>query len=197
MTFVIGLTGSIGMGKTTTAKMFADEGVQVWDADACVHKLYSKGGAAVEPIRAIAPTAIREGSVSRDALRRLIANDPTLLDQINDVVHPLVSADRQNFLNQHKGALVLLDIPLLFETNVDELCDYIVVVSAPLGIQKARVLGRNEMSEDDFKMILSRQMPDSEKRQKADQVIQTLTLADTKETVKTLVAKLREQMANA
>jgi dephospho-CoA kinase len=197
MTYVIGLTGSIGMGKTTTAQMFADEGVHVWDADACVHKLYSPGGAAVTPIHKMAPSAILKGSVSRDALRDLISKNPTLLDQVNAAVHPLVQADRQAFLDQHQNALVLLDVPLLFETGADQLCDFIVVVSAPPDVQKARVLGRGEMTEADLQMILSRQMPDSEKRQKADQVILTETLADTRKTVKNLVVNLKKQMANA
>jgi len=194
---IIGLTGSIGMGKSTTADMFADEGVPVWDADAAVRKLYSPGGAAVEFVREIAPAAVTDGAVSRAILRDAISDDPTILDRLNAAVHPLVAQDRLRFLVENKGKLVLLDVPLLFETGAHELCEFVVVVSAPAEVQRDRVLGRGEMSEEDFQLILSRQMPDAEKRQKADRVILTLSLDETRQAVRDLIKELRDKQADA
>ena len=194
---IIGLTGSIGMGKSTTAEMFADEGIPVWDADAAVRKLYAPGGAAVEFVREIAPAAVADGAVSREILRDAISDDPTILDRLNAAVHPLVAADRLRFLEQNKGKLVLLDVPLLFETGADELCDFVVVVSATADVQRERVLGRGEMSEKDLDLILSRQMPDVEKRKKADRVILTLSLDETRQAVRDLIKELRGKQADA
>ena len=193
MTFVIGLTGSIGMGKSTTAQMFADEGVPVWDADAAVRSLYAPGGAAVDAVREICPDAIEGDAVSRDILRQAISADPTVLDRLNQAIHPLVAANREDFLKTHEGTLVLLDVPLLFEAGGHEVCDVIVVVSVPEDVQKARVLARGEMTEQDFELILSRQMPDAEKRARADYVIPTLDLDDTRKRVQSLVKELRSK----
>lgn len=195
MTLLVGLTGSIGMGKSTTAAMFADEGIPVWDADASVHKLYAKNGAAVAVVGAQYPDVIEEGLVSREKLRDLIAADPTVLDQLQSLVHPLVAADRAAFIADQTSDIILLDIPLLFETGAADLCDAIVVVTAPADTQRARVMARGEMSQADFEMILSRQLPDDEKRKRADFIIETLTLDTARAAVRDIVKQLRARHA--
>ncbi len=173
---VVGLTGSIGMGKSATAAVFADLGVPVWDADAAVHRLYRPGGAGVEPIRALAPDAATAQGVDRAALRAAILADPTLLARIEAAIHPLVAADRDAFLAQARAggaALAVCDIPLLFETDADAWLDKVVVVSAPTEIQRARVLRRPGMTEEALDAILARQLPDAEKRARADYVVDT------------------------
>lgn len=197
MTFVLGLTGSIGMGKSTTAKMFAQEGIPVWDADATVRKLYEKGGSAAELIDGQYPAVMEDGHVSRARLRDLIAQDPAVLHRIQTLVHPLVAQDRAAFLDNATAGLVLLDIPLLFETGTDKDCDGIVVVTAPAAVQRQRVLDRGEMSEADFEMILSRQMPDAEKRARARWVIETLTLDGARQSVKDIIAEIEGDLADA
>jgi dephospho-CoA kinase len=190
MSFILGLTGSIGMGKSTTAQMFRALGVPVWDADATVHTLYGKGGAAVEPVRALAPDAIVDGAVDRGRLREAIARDQTLLRRLETVVHPLVAEDRAGFLEQHAAApLVVLDIPLLFETRGDAACDATLVVSTTPEEQRRRVLARGT-SEATLAELLSRQMPDAEKRARATYVIATDTLDGTREDVANLVSHL-------
>lgn len=195
--FVIGLTGSIGMGKSTTAQMFATEGVPVWDADAAVHRIYGKGGAAVEPLRALFPDAIEDGAVSRDALKRRIDADPASLSRIEAIVHPLVARDRAEFIRTATSDMIVVDVPLLFETGADRAVDTTVVVSAPEDVQRARVLARPGMTSDRLATILARQMPDAEKRRRADHVIETLTLEDAHDAVQTLVADLRRKIADA
>ncbi len=195
--FVIGLTGSIGMGKTTTAKMFADEGVQVWDADEAVDRLYAKGGAAVAVIAQLYAPAIQDGSVNRDELRRWITKDKTALKRLESAVHPLVATDRAAFLESATSPVVVLDIPLLFETGLNADLDMVVVVTAPADVQRKRVMQRPEMTEATFKMILSKQMPDQEKRKRADIVISTLSLEAAREAVQNLINGLREKLANA
>ncbi len=187
----LGLTGSIGMGKSTTAAMFADLGVPVWDADACVHALYAQGGAAVGPIGAAFPAAIAAGAVDRAALRAIITADPTALKRLESLVHPLTNAAREAFLAAHqRAALVLLDIPLLFETGAEAQCDKVAVVTAPAETQRARVLARPNMTEAQLDLILARQMPDADKRARADYLIETRSLAETRAQVQKLVAEL-------
>ena len=190
----LGLTGSIGMGKSTTAQMFADLGVPVWDADAAVHRIYSVGGSAVDPVSAVYPMAITNGAVDRGKLKDMIADRDGVLEKIQEIVHPLVGADRQAFLDQHADAeFVLLDIPLLFETGADAWIDVTICVSVPADVQENRVLSRPGMTKQTFDMILSHQMPDAEKRTKADHVIETFDLETTQIAVQALMDQLRVQ----
>lgn len=190
--FIIGLTGSIGMGKSTTAEMFAEEGAQLWDADAAVHRLYAPGGAAVGPVGALCPKAVQEGAISRPALSAWLKEDPANLGRLEEVVHPLVAADRQAFLESTSADVVVLDIPLLFEGKSDRLVDLTVVASAPPDLQRQRVLARPGMTEDKLAMILARQMPDAEKRARADRVIPTVTLEGARQAVQVLMQEIRE-----
>ena len=193
MSFILGLTGSIGMGKSTTAQMFADEGLPVWDADAAVHRLYQPGQPAALAIGALFPEAIAtDGSVDRATLRRLIQADATVLDRLNAAVHPLVAADRAQFLTANETAeIVLLDIPLLFESRIATACDAVAVVSAPPDVQRDRVLARGAMTEAEFRTLLARQMPDAEKRARADYVIPTTSLEAARQVVKDVLASIR------
>ncbi|TNH40005.1 dephospho-CoA kinase [Paracoccus haeundaensis] len=177
MTFRLGLTGSIGMGKSTTAQMFRDLGHPVWDADQAVHRLYAPGGSAVAPVAAAFPTALVQGGVDRGALRTALAADPAALTRLEGIVHPLVARDRQDFLARHVGApLVVLDIPLLFESAHPPDLDGVAVVSTDPATQAARVLARPGMTRDTLAMILARQMPDADKRARADWIIPTDSL---------------------
>ncbi len=188
--FVLGLTGGIGMGKSTTAAMFAARGVPVWDADAAVHRLYAPGGAAVAPMAAVFPGAVSEGAVDRGALRRIIASDPAALPRIEAVVHPLVAADRAEFLARQTAPIILLDIPLLFEGGNDRLCDGVAVVSVPPDVQRARVLDRGTMTPGDLDRILSRQMPDADKRARATWVIDTTTMDSARNAVHSILDQI-------
>ncbi len=197
MTFRLGLTGSIGMGKSTTAQMFADAGCPVWDADAVVHRLYGSGGGAVAAIAEHFPQAIEDNAVSRDKLRALIRQDPSVLDRIQSMVHPLVAADRQKFVADNAGQIVILDIPLLFETGAEAQCDAIAVVSVDAATQRQRVLDRGEMSVADFEVILERQTPDADKRARADYLIVTDTLDHAREQVHHILTEIRESLSDA
>lgn len=172
--FVLGLTGSLGMGKSTTAKFFAEEGVRVHDADAAVHRLYE--GDAATKIEAAFPGTTVGGKVDRAALGTRVLEDPAAMRQLEAIVHPLVRAAEERFLEQagrEKANVVVLDIPLLFETGGDKRCDAVVVASAPREIQRARLLERPGMTEQKFAAILAKQMPDEEKRRRADFVVDT------------------------
>ncbi len=191
--FLLGLTGSIGMGKSTTAQMFRDAGVPVWDADATVHSLYSRGGAAVSAIAAIFPDAEVEGMIDRARLKAHIAADAGDLKRLEAVVHPLVAAHRAGFVAgaEAMGAkLLVLDIPLLFETGADRQMDATLVVTAPPQVQRARVLERPGMTETHLAAILARQMPDAEKRARADHIIETQDLPSARQEVQSLISKL-------
>ena len=169
---VLGLTGSIGTGKSTTAKMFADLGVPVHDADRAVHKLYA--GEAVAPIAAVFPDAIRDGKVDRAALSEILRQAPERFGELEAIVHPLVREREAAFLAHHREAgtpIVLLDIPLLFETGGASRVDKVVVVTCDPAIQRQRVLARPGMTEEKFDLIRARQMPDAEKRKRADFVV--------------------------
>ena len=191
--YVLGLTGSIGMGKSTTAQMFADEGLPVWDADATVHRLYQPGQPAALAIGQVFPTAIDpDGSVNRATLRALIEADKTVLDRLNAAVHPLVAADRAAFIaNNQTAEILLLDVPLLFEIGLDKACNAVAVVSAPADIQRERVLSRGQMTEAEFQTILARQLPDAEKRARATYIIPTTSLEAARQAVKDVLADIR------
>ena len=177
MTFRLGLTGGIGMGKSTTAQMFRDLGHPVWDADQAVHRLYAPGGLAVAPVAAAFPAALAQGGIDRGALKTALAADPAALARLEGIVHPLVTRDRQDFLARHVGApLVVLDIPLLFESAHPPDLDGVAVVSTDPATQAARVLARPGMTRDTLAMILARQMPDADKRARADWIIPTDSL---------------------
>lgn len=173
---LVGLTGSIGMGKSTTAAMFADEGVPVYDADAAVHALYAPGGAAVGPIEDAFPGVTSDEGVDRAKLSARVVHDPEAMKLLESIVHPLVADSRGGFFEQarDKGAdMVVLDIPLLFETGGEQAMDAVVVVSAPAEVQRDRVLGREGMDEAKLDAILARQMADVEKRARAHFVVET------------------------
>ncbi|MEJ6403313.1 dephospho-CoA kinase [Yoonia sp. 2307UL14-13] len=191
MSFFLGLTGSIGMGKSTTAQMFRDEGIPVWDADAAVHQLYRAGGDAVEPIQNLFPAVIQDGQVSRAAVKGIIAEDSEALNKIESVVHPLVAEHRQNFIDSHDDQLLVFDIPLLFETDANHWLDAILVVTAPPDVQRDRVMQRPGMTKAQFNALLERQVPDVEKRARADYIIETLTLDDTHAAVRKLISELK------
>ena len=172
--FVLGLTGSLGMGKSTTARFFAEEGVPLHDADAAVHRLYE--GEATPLIEAAFPGTTSGGRVDRDKLAKKVLGDPAAIKKLEAIIHPLVGRAEARFLDEAARkdvAVVVLDIPLLFETGADRRCDAVVVVSAPADVQRARAFERPGMTEEKFQAILAKQMPDAEKRARADFVVDT------------------------
>lgn len=173
---ILGLTGSIGMGKSATAAMFAEAGIPVYDADAAVHAIYAKGGLAVAPLGERFPGVVVDGAVSRQRLRDIVMEDPDALKALEAIVHPLVGETQVQFRRDAMASgakFAVLDIPLLYETGGDQRCDYVAVVTAPASVQRGRVMAREEMSEADFEKILAKQMPDAEKRARADFIIST------------------------
>lgn len=173
---ILGLTGLIGMGKSTTGRMFADEGALLWDADAAVHRLYARGGAAVETLREAFPDVVVDGAVDRTRLAEALGRDETAFKRLEAIVHPLVAQDRAQDLAAARAEgvrLAVLDIPLLFETAGDAFVDAVVVVTADPEVQAARVLDRPGMTRERFEAILARQTPDAEKRRRADFLVDT------------------------
>lgn len=198
MSFLLGLTGGIGMGKTTTAAMFAARGVPMWDADAAVHRLYAPGGAAVGPVGQIFPSAIGPQGVDRSILKQLLAENPARLKDLEHAVHPLVAADRAAFIARNaSAAVVLLDVPLLFETGAQGQMDGVAVVSAPADLQRARVMARPGMTAETLELILSRQMPDADKRKRADWIIPTGSLAEAETAVDQILAEIAQRASDA
>lgn len=181
----IGLTGCIGMGKSTTLKMFEDEGVLTWSADEAVSRLYAKDGKAVLKVQALTPESVVNNSVSRENLREQVKNRPEILLSLELIVNPLIKTDRENFLrsNSQKKAVVL-DLPLLFENKMELEFDIIVVVSAPARVQEERVLSRNTMDIKLLNIIKSKQISDEEKKSRADFVFETTSIERTKKDVK-------------
>lgn len=192
MTYRLGLTGSIGMGKSTTAQMFRDLGVPVWDADEAVHRLYAPKGAAVSPVGAEFPVALIDGGIDRAALKTVLTEQPQMLGRLEQIVHPLVADDRAAFIAAHHDApIVVLDIPLLFENGTEDQIDGVAVVSTDAATQRQRVMARPGMTDETLDLILSRQMPDAEKRARADWVIPT----DTLDGAKAMVARIVKEIA--
>ena len=188
----IALTGSIGMGKSTVARMFADAGVPVFDADAVVRQLQGPGGALIERIGELFPGCVRSGTLDRECLAEIVLADRSKLAQLEAIVHPAVREWRDAFIEQNRASPALIfEIPLLFETRSEKDFDKIVVVSAPGEVQRARVLARDSMTLDRFNSILARQMPDEEKRRRADFVIDTgADLSTTEAQVRDILACL-------
>jgi dephospho-CoA kinase len=199
MMLTLGLTGSIGMGKTETAKMFRSLGIPVFDSDAAVHRLYAAGGAAVATVGEAFPGVVRDGAIDREHLSRIVLSDPKAIARLEAIVHPLVQQAQRDFAaaSEASGAdILVLDIPLLFETGGQDRVDKVIVVSAPAEVQRARVLERPGMSEEKFEAILAKQVPDAEKRARADFIIETDNgLHDAMQQVGALVDGLRASMA--
>ena len=197
MSFRLGLTGSIGMGKSTTAMIFFENGCDVWDADLAVHRLYEKGGAAVHPISKIFPSSIVNDAVCRKNLKEILSQNKKSFLKLEAVVHPLVAKDRAEFIRNAKANILVFDIPLLFETNGDRHMDAVACVYVDEKTQKKRSLDRGTMTEEQFSQILSRQMPSSEKRARADYAIMTDTIEHVRDQVKHILRQIRSQLTNA
>ena len=192
--FVIGLTGSIGMGKSETAKLFAGEGIPVFDADRVVHDLYA--GEAAAMIEAAFPGSTKNGVVDRAALARQVTGDAQALGRLESLMHPLVAERRAQFLEEAEAPIVLLDIPLLLETGIKS--DAVVVATAPADVQRQRVLARPGMTQAKFEALLARQMSDAQKRAQADYLVTTdKGLEDAREQVKMILADVRAKIQNA
>lgn len=197
MTICLGLTGSIGMGKSTTAQMFAAQGCAVWDADAAVHRLYAKDGAAVGPMGVVFPDAVKDGAIDRSVLRIELQKTPDALKQIEVIVHPLVHADRTEFALSTTAKIAVFDIPLLFENNLQENFHATACVSIDSDTQKSRVMVRGTMTETDFELILSKQMPSTEKVALADYTIPTNTLDAAESAVTSIITDLQNRFPDA
>ncbi len=187
---VLGLTGGIAMGKSTAAAMFADLGAAVWDADAAVRRLYGAGGAGVPAIRDLRPAAVRDGAVDRAALRAWIAEDSGALPSLDAAIHPLVAADRAEFIAGADAPLAVCDVPLLFETGAEAGMDAVATVSVPAAVQRERALARGTMDAAALDAILARQLTDAERRARADYVIDTSDMG----AARIEVARIYEEM---
>ena len=192
---VIGLTGGIGMGKSTAARAFTRARIPVFDADAAVHQVQAKGGRAVRLIERAFPGSTKDGAVDRTALRAAVLGKPEALKQLEHILHPMIEAEQRRFVQQARRracVAAVLDVPLLFEVKWDRFCDMTVTVSAPKAIQIHRVRLRGKMSEADIKNVIARQMPDREKRRRADVVIRTgLSRFLTQRAMRLLIQSLR------
>ena len=192
--FVLGLTGSIGMGKSTTAKMFADAGIPVWDADATVHRIYTGNSPVVQQIAEMYPKAVKNKEVDRQILKNLISRDQSILKKLEGIVQPSIAASRKNFILNAVSDIVIIDHPLLLESNSDAYCDAVLVVTIDADTQKHRVLAREKMDIKTFDIIRSKQMPTAEKYKYADYIIETTTLSAARMQVQTVIRKIREQL---
>lgn len=197
MTYHLGLTGSIGTGKSTTAQMFADLGCAVWDADAAVHRIYDVGGTAVAPLWVVFPDVIVDGAVSRTALREHLSQNTNDFNLLNEIVHPLVAADRAVFKDTCDADIAIYDIPLLFENGTEVELDAVCVTTVDAKTQRARVLARGTMTEEQFEQIKSRQMSDADKCARADYIIETDTLDHARQQVEAIVTKIRGELLRA
>jgi len=196
--FCLALTGSIGMGKSTTAEFFIQAGIPVWDADAAVHRLYQPGAIGAQLLGDVFPGALSsDGAVDRMALREIIQTDYEALGRVEEIIHPLVAEDRAEFIESAQSDIVVCDIPILFETGGHHAFDGVLVVTAPPEVQRERVLARPGMTHEAFEMILSRQMPDAEKRELADFIIDTSHgMEHAQEEVLAIIEKIRATLEN-
>lgn len=193
---LLGLTGSIGMGKSETAKMFVRQNIPVFDSDQAVHDLMGPGGAAVTAVESAFPGVVTENAIDRKRLGARVFGDPAALNKLEKILHPKVSALRAQFVKQAEAAghdLVVLDVPLLFETGGEAQCDHVIVVSAPAGVQRQRVLSRPGMTADKFEHILAKQLPDQQKRERADFIVQTdQGIGYAEDQVRAIIEKIRK-----
>lgn len=198
---IVGLTGSIGMGKSVTAQMFVDAGIPVFDSDAAVHKLQAKGGAAIPLIEAVFPDVIVNGELDRAKLGAIVFADVNQKKKLEAIIHPMVNEKRISFFEKaerEKAAFVVLDVPLLFETSGDKGCHKVVVVSAPADVQRERVLARSNMTVEKFEHIIAQQMPDRKKRDQADYVVETdRGVEHAKKQVAQIIENIKKEAANA
>lgn len=192
--FVLGLTGSIGMGKSTTAKMFEEAGIPVWDADAKVHQLYNGDTPVVQQIADIFPDAVENKTVNREALKDLISKDKSVLQRLEKIVQPIITVSRNNFIANANNDIVVIDHPLLLESQSDAYCDAILVVSIDAETQRDRVLSRGSMDAETLDVILAKQIPNAEKCKRADYIIETKTLEAARAQVQIVIKKIREQI---
>ena len=192
--FVLGLTGSIGMGKSTTAKMFEEAGIPVWDADAKVHQLYTGDTPVVQQIANIFPDAVENKTVNRETLKDLISKDKSVLQTLEKIVQPMISVSRNNFIASANNDIVVIDHPLLLESQSDSYCDAILVVSVDAETQRNRVLSRGSMDAETLDVIIAKQIPNTEKCKRADYIIETKTLEAARAQVQNVIKKIREQI---
>ena len=197
MSFLLGLTGSIGMGKSTSARIFADKGCLTWNADATVHKLYSIGGIAVAPIKKLIPESVVDGEVDRNKLRDITLRNTDYLTQVEKIVHPLVKLDRQDFIKKNNGKTLVFDIPLLFELNFQGDFDAVACASTTFNLQKERVLSRPGMTKKIFKSILLKQIGSNEKCSRSDYIIDTADVQKTEACIETILKDIERRLKNA
>ncbi len=197
MIFKLGLTGSIGMGKTTTGNLFRNAGCRVWDADGAVHKMYQIGGKAVQPIRDAFPKAVVNGKVSKKFLRKILEENPNSFRKLEAIVHPLVAQDRQYFIESSSSGVCVFDIPLLFETGGEKNMNAVVCVIIDYETQKHRVLSRGTMTLTQFEQMLSKQLPIEEKCARADYIVTTETLEAAKQQVTAILADIEGRKNHA
>ena len=197
MSYLLGLTGSIGMGKSTTAALFAARGCLIWDADLAVHRAYNEGGDGVAEIKKIAITAVDSNSVNRDKLRTLILEDPTLLAKIEAIIHPIVQKDRQAFIASNPGSILVFDIPLLFELNSESDFDAVACVLSTFEMQKTRVMARPGMTRTHLEMIISKQLPAADKAARANYIINTATKDIARAAVDNIIKDIKRKLENA
>mgnify|MGYP001628248694 FL=1 len=195
--YILGLTGSIGMGKSSTAKLFADRGIPVWDADATVHQLYSGDTPAVRQIAAMLPEAVENNVVNRETLKAAIAKDQSILQKLEQIVQPLIAQSRADFVadaRDNDEDMVIIDHPLLLESKSERYCDGVLVVTIDAAEQRRRVLERGTMDEKTLEIILAKQMPDAEKRKRADFIVETTTPESAKQQVEAVIAKIKDSL---
>ena len=197
MSYLLGLTGSIGMGKSTTAALFAARGRLTWAAELTVHRAYSEDGGGVAEIRKIAMTAIDSNSVNRDKLRKLILEDSTLLAKVEAIIHPIVQKDRQTFIASHPDSILVFDIPLLFELNSESDFDAVACVLSTFEMQKTRVMARPGMTGTHLEMIISKQLPAADKAARANYVINTTTEDTARTAVDSIIKDIKRKVENA